>query len=129
MRIPQLVVVVASVAASSFTPTARLSAQDQPPPPVPLSGEPRHHVVYESPAMRVHDIHISPGDTTLFHTHDTAILYVPIARSTNRNQVLGGNGPAAPRRPRCRPRRRPCPSGPARSTASSLTSRSRTRIA
>lgn len=88
MRIPQLVVVVASVAASSFMPTARLSAQD--PPPVPLSGEPRHHVVYESPAMRVHDIQIPPGDTTLFHTHDTAILYVPIARSTNRNQVLGG---------------------------------------
>ena len=96
MRIPQLVVVVASVAASSFTPTARLSAQD--PPPVPLSGEPRHHVVYESPAMRVHDIQIPPGDTTLFHTHDTAILYVPIARSTNRKQVLGGEwtGGAAP---------------------------------
>ena len=87
MRIPQLMVVVASVAASSFTPAARLSAQD--PPPVPLSGEPRHHVVYESPAMRVHDIQIPPGDTTLFHTHDTAILYVPIARSTNRSQVLG----------------------------------------
>ena len=87
MRIPQLMVVVAGVAASSFTPAARLSAQD--PPPVPLSGEPRHHVVYESPAMRVHDIQIPPGDTTLFHTHDTAILYVPIARSTNRSQVLG----------------------------------------
>ena len=88
MRIPQLMVVVAGVAASSFTPAARLSAQD--PAPVPLSGEPRHHVVYESPALRIHDIQIPPGDTTLFHTHDTAILYVPIARSTNRSQVLGG---------------------------------------
>jgi quercetin dioxygenase-like cupin family protein len=46
-------------------------------------------VVYESASMRVHDIQIPPGDTTLFHTHDTAILYVPIARSTNRSQVLG----------------------------------------
>jgi quercetin dioxygenase-like cupin family protein len=87
VRIRQLMVVVAGVAAASFTPAARLSAQD--PPPVPLSGEPRHHVVYESPALRVHDIQIPPGDTTLFHTHDTAILYVPIARSTNRSQVLG----------------------------------------
>ena len=128
MRIPQLVVVVASVAASSFTPTARLSAQD--PAPVPLSGEPRHHVVYESPVMRVHDIQIPPGDTTLFHTHDTAILYVPIARSTNR--IAGARRGMDRRRraaPRCRPRRRPCPSGPARSTASPPTSRSRTRIA
>ena len=46
-------------------------------------------MVYESPSLRVHDIQIPPGDTTLFHTHDTAILYVPIARSTNRSQVLG----------------------------------------
>ena len=101
MRIPQLMVVVAGVAASSFTPAARLSAQD--PPPVPLSGEPRHHVVYESPALRVHDIQIPPGDTTLFHTHDTAILYVPIARSTNRSQVLGAEWTGGGRRGRAAP--------------------------
>ena len=87
-----LVVLGVSVAAGT-----RARAQD--PAPVPLSGEPRHHVVYESPSMRVHDIQIPPGDTTLFHTHDTAILYVPIARSTNRSQVLGaewtGGGAAA----------------------------------
>jgi len=61
----------------------------QAPAPVPLSGEPRHHVVFESASVRIHDIQIPPGDTTLFHTHDTAILYVPIARSTTRSQVLG----------------------------------------
>ena len=79
MRIPQLVVTVVGMTAWSLVPASRIAAQD--PPPVPLSGEPRHHVVYESPSMRVHDIQIPPGDTTLFHTHDTAILYVPIARS------------------------------------------------
>ena len=66
--------------------------------PVPLYQEPRHHVVYESPAIRIHDIQIPPGDTTLFHTHDTAILYVPIASSQTRSQVLGaewGGGGAA----------------------------------
>ena len=70
--------------------------------PVPLSGEPRHHVVYESGALRIHDIQIPPGDTTLYHTHDTAILYVPIATSRTRSQVLGaewsgGGTPATPR--------------------------------
>lgn len=96
MRIQQLIVVVAVTAglgSSGF-----VSAQD--PPPVPLAGEPRHHVVFESATTRIHDIQIPPGDTTLFHTHDTAILYVPIARSTTRSQALGaewsGGGAAAP---------------------------------
>ena len=60
-----------------------------PEPSVPLYQEPRHHVVYDSASMRIHDIQIPPGDTTLFHTHDTAILYVPIASSRTRSQVLG----------------------------------------
>ena len=75
--------------------------------PVPLYQEPRHHVVYESPSLRIHDIQIPPGDTTLFHTHDTAILYVPIAAAQTRSQAMGaewsGGGaapaPAAPRVP------------------------------
>lgn len=70
-----------------------------PEPSVPLYQEPRHHVVYESASMRIHDIQIPPGDTTLYHTHDTAILYVPIASSRTRSQVLGaewsGGGAAA----------------------------------
>jgi quercetin dioxygenase-like cupin family protein len=86
VRIQQLIV-VATVAAGLGT-SGFVAAQD--PPPVPLSGEPRHHVVFESATTRIHDIQIPPGDTTLFHTHDTAILYVPIARSTTRSQVLGG---------------------------------------
>jgi quercetin dioxygenase-like cupin family protein len=67
--------------------------------PVPVHQEPRHHLVYDSPAARVLDIQIPPGDTTLFHTHDTAILYVPIGRSQTRSQVLGAEwsgGAAAP---------------------------------
>lgn len=68
--------------------------------PVPITQEPRHHVVYDSPAFRIHDIQIRPGDTTLFHIHDTAILYVPIASSTTRTQVLGaewrGGAPSTP---------------------------------
>jgi hypothetical protein len=75
-------------------------------PAVPLYQEPRHHVVYDSPTMRVHDIQIPPGDTTLYHTHDTAILYVPIASSRTRSQVLGaewGGGGAAAAAPAAAP--------------------------
>ncbi len=84
-------------------------------PSVPLYQEPRHHVVYDSPTMRVHDIQIPPGDTTLYHTHDTAILYVPIASSRTRSQVLGaewGGGGAAAAAPAPAPP--PVPAEPAR---------------
>lgn len=57
---------------------------------VPVHQEPRHHLVYDSPSMRILDIQIPPGDQTLFHTHDTAILYVPVARSQTRSQEWGG---------------------------------------
>jgi quercetin dioxygenase-like cupin family protein len=108
VRIQQLIVVgvTAGLGSSGF-----VAAQD--PPPVPLAQDPRHHVVFESATTRIHDIQIPPGDTTLFHTHDTAILYVPIARSTTRSQVAGaewsGGGasasPAAPGAGPARPQR------------------------
>lgn len=85
MRIRQLIAIGLGAGVSALAP--HTSAQE--PAPVPLSGEPRHHVVYESASVRIHDIQIPPGDTTLFHTHDTAILYVPIARSTTRSQARG----------------------------------------
>lgn len=61
----------------------------QAPAPVPIAQEPRHRVVFESGTTRVHDVQIPPGDTTLYHVHDTPILYVPISRSQTRSQVLG----------------------------------------
>jgi hypothetical protein len=96
MRAGRMFVLVGTVVAAAY---ASGGAQGQgADTPVPLYQEPRHHVVYDSPSMRIHDIQIPPGDTTLFHTHDTAILYVPIAASRTRSQVLGaewGGGGAA----------------------------------
>jgi len=37
--------------------------------PVPLSGEPRHHLKFENQYVRVFDVLVPPGDATLFHTH------------------------------------------------------------
>lgn len=58
--------------------------------PVPIVQEPRHKVVFEAGTTRVQDVQIPPGDTSLYHVHETAILYVPISRSQTRSQVLGG---------------------------------------
>lgn len=53
-------------------------------------------MVFESPGVRILDVQIPPGDTTLFHTHSDPILYVTMSGSTTRNQVLGGEWNAAP---------------------------------
>ncbi len=52
--------------------------------------EPMHRLVYDEGDLRVLDVEIPPGATTLYHTHDAAIAYVPIDTSPTDNQVLGG---------------------------------------
>lgn len=67
--------------------------------PVPVFEEPRHHLVVDTPPLRILDIQIPPGDTTLFHSHSSPMLYVPIASSRTRNQNIGEEwtgGGAAP---------------------------------
>jgi hypothetical protein len=62
--------------------------------PVPVFAEPRHHLVLDTPSLRILDIQIPPGDTTLFHMHNSAMIYVPISSSRTRNQNLGEDWPA-----------------------------------
>lgn len=70
-----------------------LVAQD----PLPVYREPRHHLVLETGSLRVLDVRIAPGDTTLFHVHDSPFLAVRISVSPVDVQVLGaawgGPGP------------------------------------
>jgi len=63
--------------------------QDAPPKIVMVQDEPRHHQVFHQGAVRILDVQITPGDVTLYHTHDTAILYVPISVSPTDTQILG----------------------------------------
>ena len=63
--------------------------QDAPPKVVMVQDEPRHHQVLHQGAVRILDVQIPPGEVTLFHTHDTAILYVPISISPTDTQILG----------------------------------------
>src|SRR6266581_1061939 len=69
-----------------FAPQLEGRAQDA----VPIHREPRHRLVLDSVRFRVLDVQIVPGDTTRFHIHDTAILYVDLAPSPVAIQILGG---------------------------------------
>lgn len=63
--------------------------QAQPPAVVSIEQEPRHRPVFHAGAVRIFDVQIAPGDVTLYHIHDTAILYVPISISPTDTQILG----------------------------------------
>lgn len=46
---------------------------------VNIIDEPRHRTVHRDGELRLIDVQINPGDTTLPHTHDSAILYTFIS--------------------------------------------------
>jgi hypothetical protein len=58
--------------------------------PVPVHREPRHRVVWEAGPHRVLDVRIAPGDTTVFHVHDTPMFVVRIGVSRIDIQSFGG---------------------------------------
>src|SRR3954469_19236095 len=43
---------------------------------VPVKDEPRHHNVFENSFIRILDVHINPGDTSLFHKHATPSVFI-----------------------------------------------------
>ncbi len=44
--------------------------------PVAVRNEPRHHKVFENEWLRVLDVHIAPGDTSLYHIHETPSVFI-----------------------------------------------------
>jgi hypothetical protein len=55
----------------------------------PMHREPRHHLVLETPGVRVMDVRIPPRDTTIYHHHEFATLYVAINVSVTDGQPIG----------------------------------------
>lgn len=43
---------------------------------VAVKDEPRHHNIFENTYVRILDVHIKPGDTTLYHIHNTPSVFV-----------------------------------------------------
>jgi len=75
------------IVAVFFVPAAQVMAQEG----VPVHLEPRHRLVFNRLPVRILDVQIQPGDTTLYHTHSSAILYVTIGVSPTNQQTLGGD--------------------------------------
>jgi quercetin dioxygenase-like cupin family protein len=67
--------------------TARGTESD----PVPVEGEPHHHVIFENQYVRVLDVVVKPGDTTLYHKHSLDNVSVILTGTTLKNQVAGGD--------------------------------------
>ena len=67
---------------------------------VPVTQEPRHRVVFETPQFRILDVRIPPGDTTLDHTHDHDLVTVSMAAGADlRTQAPGQAWTPGPARP------------------------------
>ena len=49
---------------------------------VQVRNEPRHHNVFENEFIRILDVYLGPGDTTLYHLHNTPSVFI---RFTNTN--------------------------------------------
>jgi hypothetical protein len=68
---------------------------------VPLSKEPRHRVTFENVQLRILDVNIPPGDTSLDHLHDRDIVTVSMTSGTDTRLQSPGQpwGPVRPPRP------------------------------
>lgn len=65
-------------------PLLQANAQDT----VAVSKEPRHRNVFENQYVRVLDVHITPGDTTLFHKHETPSVFISLHPVRTGSQVI-----------------------------------------
>lgn len=59
---------------------------------VAVSKEPRHKNVFENEYLRVLDVHISPGDTTLYHKHETPSVFISLHPVRTGSQVIIEDG-------------------------------------
>lgn len=61
---------------------------------VQVSEEPRHHKVFDNGWVRVLDVHIQPGDTSLWHKHSTPSVFLILS-----NTKTGSQAKIEPHRP------------------------------
>ena len=57
--------------------------------PVPISQEPRHHLILENSKVKVYDVVVAPFDRTLLHQHDHDYVFVTLGDSDVDSLVLG----------------------------------------
>jgi hypothetical protein len=74
------IIIVTILSFIIFCPAA-LAAQ------VPVREEPRHHPVLQNKYIRLLDVWLPPGDTTLFHMHATPSLFVILSNTLTGSQI------------------------------------------
>ena len=60
---------------------------------VPVSKEPRHHPVFENKKVRILNVLLPPGDTSLYHLHSTPSVFISLSTTKTAAQ-LKGNQPS-----------------------------------
>src|SRR4030095_380915 len=56
---------------------------------VHVRNEPRHHNVFENEFVRILDVHLGPGDTTLYHLHNTPSVFIVFTNTNVGSQLMG----------------------------------------
>jgi quercetin dioxygenase-like cupin family protein len=64
--------------------------------PVAVEQEPHHHVVFENQYVRVLEVIVRPGETTLFHRHSLDNVAVQLSDTTIKRQSAGGDWDTLP---------------------------------
>lgn len=59
--------------------------------PVPVTGEPRHHLKFENQYVRVFDVVVPQGDSTLYHVHSNDYVFITIEGARLKAQVMGSD--------------------------------------
>jgi quercetin dioxygenase-like cupin family protein len=57
--------------------------------PVPVEAEPHHHAIFENQYVRVLEVVVNPGDTTLFHRHSLDNVAVQLSDTQIKRQSPG----------------------------------------
>ena len=55
---------------------------------VPVSKEPRHHVVFENDRIRILNVLLPPGDTTQYHVHSTPSAFISLTKTHTASQNI-----------------------------------------
>jgi hypothetical protein len=72
-------ILLTAIATSSLFTFAQVHVRD----------EPRHHNVFENEFIRILDVHLGPGDTTLYHLHNTPSVFVVFTNTNLGSQLIG----------------------------------------
>ena len=72
-------ILLTAIATSSLFTFAQVHVRD----------EPRHHNVFENKFIRILDVHLGPGDTTLYHLHNTPSVFVVFTNTNLGSQLIG----------------------------------------